>query len=333
VSIPAEIHWRWRFLVLLVMLSALCGCGHQSPTATGPAQPVSVAFENWPVDGVPGMRVSTQHYLIYSTLPDQPLLGRLAQVMEGALAEYRLVSDDLPITNHPMECWMFETRDQWAAFTRTHTGDDAPVYLRVNRGGYTIGDWYVAYWIGDTGMFSVAAHEGWHQYVARHLKGRLPPFLEEGLACLFEQVEWEGDLPRWSLSANESRLVSLRTAVDGKHLYPLTQLVRMHAGQVVGQPGVQIEAFYAESWAFARFLYDGDSGAHRSALHEMIKDAARGSLFAETPHPQSEGPVWAPSSAKPMLEHYLHMSFPAVDEAFGRYLDRLAEPSQSAVPG
>src|SRR5258707_15254836 len=98
---PPDFHGPWRSLVLLALLSALSGSGHQSPTASGPAQRVSVTFDNWPVDGAPGMRVSTQHYLIYSTLPDQTLLGRLAQVMEGALAEYRLVPDVLTIAAHP----------------------------------------------------------------------------------------------------------------------------------------------------------------------------------------------------------------------------------------
>jgi hypothetical protein len=223
-----------------------------------------------------------------------------------------------------MECYIFETRAEWAAFTTAHTGEDSGIYLRVHRGGYTVGDWFVAYWIGDTGTFSVAAHEGWHQYVARHLKGRLPPFLEEGLACLFEQVQWEGDLPRWDLSSNESRLSSLRSAIAGNHLYPLAQLVRMHAGQVVGKPGAKIEAFYGESWAFARFLYDGNGGRNRQALRRMLADAARGSLFNDSSRQLAAGPLWDPSTAKPMLEHYLGMNLPQIERAFTEYLSEIA---------
>ena len=219
---------------------------------------------------------------------------------------------------------MFETREQWSAYTRAHAGDDAGIYLRVNRGGYTIADRYVAYWIGDVGMFSVAAHEGWHQYVARHLKGRLPPFLEEGLACLFEQVQWEGDLPRWSLSTNESRLSSLRSAMESSDLYTLGRLARMHAGQVVGKPGPKIEAFYAQSWAFARFLYDGDGGSHRQALQRMLADAARGTLYDDTSRLLPDGPVWDPATAQPMLEHYIGRSWPLIEEAFDAYTKRIA---------
>ena len=57
----------------------------------------------------------------------------------------------------------------------------------------------MAYFIGDLGTYSVAAHEGLHQFLARHFKSRPPPFLEEGMACMFEDVKWDGDLPRWDL--------------------------------------------------------------------------------------------------------------------------------------
>jgi hypothetical protein len=273
------------------------------------------------------------HYVINSTLSDPQLLHRLAEELEGALAEYQSLAPGVPLTDHPMECYVFETRAEWAAFTKTHTGQDSAIYLRVNRGGYTVGDWFVAYWIGDTATFSVTAHEGWHQYVARHLKGRMPPFLEEGLACLFEQVQWEGDLPRWDLSANESRLLSLRSAVAGANLYPLAQLVRMHAGQVVGKPGPKIEAFYAESWAFARFLCDGDNGRNRQALQRMLSDAAHGRLFSDNSQSLTDGPLWDPSTAKPMLEHYLGWTLPEIERAFGSYVNHLAEPASTSSGG
>lgn len=308
---------------LLLLALALAGCGHTEPAARGPTRPALVRFEKLSIEGAAGTRIASPHYTIYSTIPDPQALQRVADVMEGALAEYRRLAPDVPLTDRPMDCYLFDTRPQWAAFTKAHTGEDAAIYLRVNRGGYTVGDWYVAYWIGDIATYSVAAHEGWHQYVARHLKGRLPPFLEEGLACLFEQVQWQGELPRWDLSVNGARLGSLRTSVAGKQLYPLSQLVRMHAGQVVGKPYVKIEAFYAESWAFARFLYDAEGGRYRPALRRMLADAGRGALFADTSRQMSEGPLWDPSSAKPMLEHYLGISLDRQEQAFRRYVNQL----------
>lgn len=290
-----------------------------------PVDPAAVvSLQKLSIEGSSGTRIASPHYLIYSTIADDQVLHRITEVMEGALAQYRALAPDIPQTDRPMDCYLFESRNQWSAFTKAHTGEDAAIYLRVNRGGYTIGDWYVAYWIGDTATYSVAAHEGWHQYVARHLKGRLPPFLEEGMACLFEQIEWDGDLPRWDLTRNASRLTSLRSAVAGNHLYPLGQLVRMHAGQVVGKSNAQIEAFYAQSWAFARFLYDGQRGRHREAIRRMLADAAAGRLYDDSSRQLPDGPLWDSSTARPMLEHYLGQDLNEIEPSFRQYMDQLA---------
>ena len=327
-------NFRFRqFVPVLAVFLGVFGCASQQSSLHGPTSPSLVEFQKLSIDGSQGNRVSCPHYVIYSTVADTQLLHHVVELLEGALCEYRSLAPEVPTSDRPMECYLFETRAEWAAFTRAHTGQDAPIYLRVNRGGYTVGDWFVAYCIGDTATCSVTAHEGWHQYVARHLKGRLPPFLEEGLACLFEQVQWEGDLPRWDLNRNEPRLNSLRSAVAGNHLYPLSQLVRMHAGQVVGKSSAQIEAFYAESWAFARFLHDGNEGRNRMALQQMLADAAQGKLYADSSRQLSDGPLWDPATAKPMLEHYLAMPLPQIEHKFFDYVAGLVDLPAPASGG
>jgi hypothetical protein len=228
-----------------------------------------------------------------------------------------------------MACYLFQTREQWAAFTRTRTGADAAIYLQINRGGYTVRDWYVAYFIGDLGTYSVAAHEGFHQYVARHFRSRLPPFLEEGLACMFEEVHWESAgrgnwLPRWNFAANRSRLVGLRHAYEGGYLLPLTKLASMHAGQVVDQSPEQIEAFYAQSWAFARFLWEGEGGKHRPTLRRILTDGADGTLFPGQAALRSDDGLWDPDSARPLLEHYTRTDIEQLDKAFRQYIYKVA---------
>ena len=306
-------------------MGLLAGCASPANPVRiqGPPKPAQIVFSQGTVDGAPVTRVSGPHYILYSTLENHETLTRIAELMEGAFEVYRSLAPDVPPTDRPMECYLFQTRAEWSQFTRAHTGEDAAIYLRVNRGGYTLGDYYVSYWIGPEGTASVAAHEGWHQYAARHLRGRLPPFLEEGIACLFEQVNWDGNLPRWNLAENPARLLALKSAVELDELYPLAQLIRMHAGQVVSRPSGQIEAFYAQSWAFARFLRDGDNGRHRKALEQMIADAGRGELYADTARSLGRGPWWNPSTAQPMLEHYLGMSLPEIDQAFTVYVHRI----------
>src|SRR4051812_16116785 len=227
--------------LLIVLLAVLAtGCVSGTQPSGGLRTPVRTQSERWTYEGQPGRKISTPHYVIYTTLGDDEVVAGIGQLMEGALSQYRRLAPEVPVSGQPMACYLFQTRSQWASFTQGRTGADAAIYLQINRGGYTVQDWYVAYYIGELGTYSVAAHEGFHQYVARHFRSRLPPFLEEGLACMFEEVRWESAgagrwLPRWNFATNHSRLVGLRNALEGAYLLPLPQLAAMHAGQVVDQ--------------------------------------------------------------------------------------------------
>ena len=320
--------WRIATSVVGVALLAGCAASHPAPGHVTVAAPVEPRISGDTVEGIPGVRVELPHYVIHSTIPDPVELRKIGQVLEGAHEAYRSLAPEVAVSSYPMECYFFETRPQWAAYTKAHTGDDASIYLRVNRGGYTINDKFVAYWIGETGTYSVAAHEGFHQYAARHLKGRLPPFLEEGLACMFEQVEWveQGKngrpLPQFDVRRNHARLMALRIAADGDEMYPLDVLVTMHAGQVVGKRSAKIEAFYAESWGFARFLHE----RHPEALAKMLLDASRGTLFADSSSEDALGaPTWDPKTAQPMIEHYLGMRIPAIEGEFAGFVKSIVQ--------
>lgn len=322
-----RLRWRCWFVSLAFLL--LPGCAHvEQPQTIRLIPPITAEFQPASIEGSPGVRVILPHYTIYSTIDDHALLDRLGQLMESALDAYRSLAPDMPVSDRPMECYIFQTRAQWATYTRAHTGEDAAIYLRVNRGGYTINDKFVAYWIGDVGTCCVAAHEGWHQYVARNFKTRLPPFLEEGIACLFEQVEWVDGFPRFNLSRNPPRLVALQGAADNGDLYPLPKLVQMHAGQVVGQRSAKIEAFYAQSWAFARFLNEAENGRFRPAFHRMLADAGSGTLYLEKPFDPESTPLWDPAHAKPMLEHYLGTDLDEVERHFGSFVRRTVDGSK-----
>ena len=105
---------------------------------------------------------------------------------------------------------------------------------------------------------------------------------------------------------------------------PLPQLASMHAGQVVDQTPAQIEAFYAESWAFARFLWEADGGKHRDTLRRILTEAAEGSLFPGPSSRRTDDGLWDPDSARPLLEYYLKTDLEKLDRSFRRYVHRLA---------
>lgn len=319
-----ELFQARRLLFAAVFL--LAGCAAQNQGWTGPTSPAPVSSAPWDYNGDRGQVLTSPHYEIDTTVTDPLVLQRLPQVMEGAYGQYQSFAKS-PDSGRPMKCYVFGKRQEWVDFTARHTGADAAVYLQITRGGYTIGDWFVSYFVGESATFSVAAHEGWHQYVARHFKGHLPPFLEEGTACMFENVKFTGPppaLPRWDLALNPNRTLGLRNAIENKALWPLQKLVTMHAGDVVQLPGDRIEAFYAQSWGFARFLWEYDHGKYRPAFKKLLADTADGTVYDPT-HTLSAGARgFRPASVQPMLEHYLGKPLSQVDAEYQAFIHKIA---------
>src|SRR5690348_9290728 len=100
----------------------MVGCAPATPPPVPViAAPAPLQIDDWTVNGAPGCRVTSPHYLVYSTVPDRQLLVRIGQLMEGALSAYRSIAPDVPPSDRPMECYLFANRTQWAAFTKDHT--------------------------------------------------------------------------------------------------------------------------------------------------------------------------------------------------------------------
>jgi hypothetical protein len=308
-------------VVLLTALGLVTGCQGKAGAWNGPSSAAPMTVKPWSTPTGVGRTIRTPHYLVHTTITDPQIEARLGQLMEGCLEQYEKLAPAVQISARPMECYIFGTREQWAAFTRHATGVDAPIYLRVNRGGYTIDDWYACYDIGEVGTFAVAAHEGWHQFVGRHFREPIPPFLEEGIGSTFQNVHWVNDLPRWNLSIDPMRVQRLRNVLERKLVIPLDQLAKMHAGEVVKMSRDRIEAFYTETWAFARFLAEGENGKYLPGFQSLLNDAALGTLHKA---PGAREGEWNPELVKPLLEYYLRADLGTLDRELNAYMHTLA---------
>ena len=317
-----------RFIARLGMWMGLVvvGCSAQPPLGywEGPATSAVVAAKEWDFGQEKGQVLQTQHYRVFTTIQDKEVAHLLPEVMEGALAMYRQVAPDVAMSDRPLDCYMFRCRPEWDTYTQRYGGSDARVYLQIRSGGYTLHDRYVAYYIGRSGTFSVAAHEGWHQFAGRHFKGRVPPFLEEGLACMFEAITWKGNLPRWNLSVNGPRAQNLRKAIEGKYLWPLDELCAMHAGDIVGEKSDKIDAFYAQAWAFARFMWEGEGGKHREELQKWLGETAAGTVYDPSYSHRKVTSPWNRRAVGPMVEHYLEMDMKTIDQVYQAYIRKIA---------
>jgi len=225
----------------------------------------------------PGLRLQTEHYLIYTTVLDPRLLAQVPDLMESAHCAYNAqLSDPIRPRTHS-GVYLFADRSQWEAFTRAITGPHAALFLRIQEGAYCFNGSCVAYDIGLQRTLAALAHEGWHQFVNRHFAFRLPSWLDEGMAMMFEAFVREDGRIRFEPAVNAYRIEPLsRTMVRGD-LIPLDPLLTTSPGEVMAtDPSERVQTLYGQAYALIRFLREADGGRHRDGFRRLLNDGLKG---------------------------------------------------------
>src|SRR4030042_123163 len=123
--------------------------------------PALESVEVWQNEYGPGLKLTTAHYEILTTLLEPLMLTQVPGFMESA---YRGYNDQLPEpieTTTKFTVYLFAERKQWEDFTRTFAGPQAPLYCKIKSGGYYLNDACVAYNISRELTFSLLGHERW----------------------------------------------------------------------------------------------------------------------------------------------------------------------------
>lgn len=212
-------------------------------------------------------------YDLHTTVDDDRLLLQALATLEEARRLYDRIAPLPAADTEPRKGYVFAYRDEWVEFTSETAGMDAKVYLQISRGGYARDDIWATFYHGGPQTLAVIRHEGLHQHVGR-FKRRPPPFLEEGLATLFE-AGFEGSAlsrPR----NNGTRHVRLVEAARRKRLWPLRSLLTMHAGDVIRRDHRAVDTFYAQAWALGRMLVESDD--YRPRLANLLAAYAAGEV-------------------------------------------------------
>jgi len=299
----------------LVLLPAACSDSPSasSPNAAAPARPAPkvdpiVSTQAWTYNGKPGKNIQTANYSIYTTQNNSLLTARMPSFVEAALANYTSSLGTLPPPPGQLETFIMSTRGEWERLTKQLMGDQASIYLQIQRGGYAANGRGIYYDIGAADTFSIASHEGWHQYTQRTFREGLPTWLEEGIATYMEGYRWEGATPRFLGWSNTERFDQLRSASSKGSLLTLQELMNTSPqelltgggstpttpskgkGAASSGSGGSFEAaeraasedrlltYYAQIWALVHFLREGEGGRHRGELELLVKDAAEGRL-------------------------------------------------------
>jgi hypothetical protein len=290
--------FRAPLLTLLLTPFLIVGCESSKPapvaspavvTATAPAEETTVptsfvlSVEPWTFEAREGQVITTPSYRILTTTTRRTLAENIPTFMELALVHYTTTLGDLPRPTDRLETYLMANRPQWVRMTQRLMQDDAEIYLRIQRGGWTSGGRSMLYDIGPRDTFAIAAHEGWHQYTQKTFKEPLPTAIEEGLATYMEGFRWrsfDAGRPAFLPWANFERFEELRSAVREGRLMPLTKLIRSTPQELMGDDPDRALVYYAQVWALIHFLNEGDNGAYRNQFRRLISDAAKGGLIS-----------------------------------------------------
>lgn len=280
---------RYSSVVMSPLLAAIviiCGCGGSRLSAPQTAsawdaprmiaylqdQPGVRKIEPWNAE-TPGLCITTDHYQIYTTLNDPLMLRQTPAFVESA---YRAYESQLPsriVCTELFKTYLFAERGQWEAFTRQLTGPDAEVYLKIQRGAYARNGECIAYNIGRKQTFAILGHEGWHQFNQRYFRYRLPSWIDEGIATLFETCQYnQGDFA-FRPQDNLLRLGTLKQTIQQKRLIPLAELITLNPGQVLSGYGSDQDAamaFYAQNYALVRFLREYNYGIRLKNYQNLL---------------------------------------------------------------
>ncbi len=277
-----------RALTISTILGAtlLSACSSSSSTrdvspSSMPVQRFVAEREPWSFEGDSGWTYYTPSATIRTTLRDRAMLIRLPGFVELAQVHARNALAVLPEPDRPVETYVLGTRRGWESLTRRILKDRASTYLAIERGGYSAGSTGVFYDIGPKDTFTIAAHEGWHQYAHSTLANPLPVWLDEGIACYVEGFRWnelDTDTPDFLPWANLERFDALRRASSAGTLMPLHTLVSTRPQDLMAtdRGADRVLTYYAQLWALVHFFRES---GYSTGLSRTLTLAHQGTLL------------------------------------------------------
>ena len=142
----------------------------------------------------------------------------------------------------------------------------------------------------DDRLWHVVQHEAFHQFADLVIGGKLPLWINEGLAEYFAQGLWTGDgfltgvIPPFRLKRLQEHLRAGRTR-------PFADMFRLTPEQWgedladrttrPAEEHTRARVNYDQAWSMVHFLVFADDGKYRAAFSGLIRDTARGGDWAE----------------------------------------------------
>jgi len=292
-----------HLLLFLVWGVILCGCTAPEPVVVPAVQspeemlagrlmrlPTVEEVEVWTLPSIirdesaRGMKISTRHYEVFTTMEDPLIVERVPFFMESCFVRYNELMNVSVEGRKKLAVYLFNTREQWEDFTRLWTGASAEAYLQIPEGAYYAEGACVVYHIFRRVNFAILAHEGWHQFVDEYFTLPAPSWLNEGVATGFETFAWDDGQVVFRPEGNRARLMTLYQAMLGNELIPLAELVKLDPGyyleaEIAGEEhrvSSPMGTYYAQVYALVRFFQEAGQGRYLQSFQEMLGDGYKG---------------------------------------------------------
>ncbi len=336
-------------LIWIAAIFSLAGCfesastvstggAHRIDTPAGMVEhlqsenlPALKSVEVWENKYGPGLKLATAHYEIFTTLLEPLMLSQVPGFVESAYRGYQGQLQEPIETSTRFTIYLFATRKQWEDFTRTFAGPQAALYYKIKAGAYYLNGACVAYNIGRERTFSVLGHEGWHQFNGRHFQFRLPSWLDEGIATLFEVHRSKKGLFYFEPGRNMYRLGALKQTLIKNRMIPFRELIAVNPGEVLATNQADtVMAFYAQSYALVRFLREEGYGKRLRNYHKLLLGGLRGDWPLSAVNKRTAADRNIPRTALwnrmvgPLLfEHYIGNNFDQIEKEYTAFCRKI----------
>jgi lipoprotein NlpI len=135
------------------------------------------------------------------------------------------------------------------------------------------GNYLVAPWGGkDRDSLAVMLHELTHYLASRNVRG-VPTWIAEGVAEFYSTFRIDAD--RNLAIVGEPVKNRLRSLV-GRSLIPLDRLVAVASTEEFSNSPVELDLFYAQSWALVHYLFLGEQGTRTRQIGTYLRALERG---------------------------------------------------------
>jgi len=245
--------------------------------------------------------IHTHHYDIHTDM-DESLVNDLSARMDVMYDQYvKTFSDFKPPANAPaLPVYLFATHEKYMAFTD---------YSGVNTGGLFVAgrhSYLTAYEQGQgrDALRRTLQHEAFHQFAHAAISRNLPPWMNEGMAQLFEESIWIGkDFLTDQIPPR--RLRQLHADILQKRLIEFDHFMALSPGDwrdVLHTNKDRASIYYNQAWAMVYFCSNaGDPAYHAQFLQLLQKlhdgnsdptDAAR-KCFPDLKDFRKKFDIWA----------------------------------------